>query len=78
MSRQRVIVLTGAAAAIAAVAVVGFAAAGQADGDRRGTGDPAGPVVHKVQEDPQKVQQYWTEERMRDARPAPMPQIGTD
>jgi hypothetical protein len=30
--------------------------------------------VHTVQEDPQQVEEYWTEERMRDAQPAPMPE----
>ncbi|SEG42713.1 hypothetical protein SAMN04489712_105155 [Thermomonospora echinospora] len=73
MSRRRIIVLTGAAAAIAAVTVVGFAATGQADNDPEPQ-DPTQSVVHhQVQQDPQEVEEYWTEERMRNAKPVQMP-----
>jgi hypothetical protein len=71
MSRRRIIALTGAAAAIAAIAIVGFAATGQA-GNGPDPQELEQSVVHKVQEDPQKVEEYWTEERMRNAKPAPM------
>ncbi|REE96006.1 hypothetical protein [Thermomonospora umbrina] len=74
MSRQRIIVLTGAAAAIAAIAIVGFAATGQAEREPVEQ-DPGKPIVHHLQENPEQVQRYWTEERMRDAQPAPMPHV---
>lgn len=31
------------------------------------------PDSHEVTEDPDEVEAYWTEERMRNAQPAPMP-----
>ncbi|MGI5167488.1 hypothetical protein ACQEU3_24375 [Spirillospora sp. CA-253888] len=69
MNRRRIILLAGAVAA-AGAAVVGFAGAGQA-----GRGEPADPVVHEVPaEEAQGAEEYWTEERMRDARPMPMPE----
>lgn len=74
MSRRRIIVLAGGAAAIATVAIVGFAAASQA-GRGPDVRDSSQPTVHTVQENPQEVEEYWTEERMRSAKPAPMPEL---
>lgn len=40
--------------------------------------DPEQPAVHEVTEDPDEVTAYWTEERMRNAEPAPMPTAEAD
>lgn len=32
-------------------------------------------VSHEVNEDPQKVIQYWTDKRMENAQPMPMPEV---
>ncbi|GAA1546899.1 hypothetical protein GCM10009678_31910 [Actinomadura kijaniata] len=76
MNRRRIAVLAGAAAMAAGAAVVGLATAGQAGRERRGPDEPAGgaAVVHEVRERPEDVAEYWTEERMRDARPVDMPE----
>lgn len=38
---------------------------------------PDGSVsVHNQNQDPKAVESYWTEERMRNASPAPMPDPG--
>ncbi|ACY96726.1 MULTISPECIES: hypothetical protein [Thermomonospora] len=74
MSRRRIIAMGGGAAAIAAITIVGFAAASQA-GRAPDAQEPAQPVTHEVQQDPQEVEEYWTEERMRNAKPAPMPEV---
>lgn len=34
----------------------------------------AGPVFHEVDQSADEVARYWTDERIRDARPAPQPQ----
>lgn len=75
MSRRRIVVLTAAAGVIAAAAIVAFATMGQAgpDPEPEQAEDPQQSVVHKVTESPEDVEAYWTPERMRDAKPIPMP-----
>lgn len=77
MSRRRIVVLAGAAGALAAAAIVGLATMGQA-GPGPKAEDSSEPVVHKVTENPKDVEAYWTEERMRDAQPAPMPKASEE
>ncbi|WP_067817494.1 hypothetical protein [Actinomadura kijaniata] len=76
MNRRRIAVLAGAVAMAAGAVVVGLATAGQADRERRGSDEPAdgAAVVHEVRERPEDVAEYWTEERMRNAKPADMPE----
>jgi hypothetical protein len=47
--------------------------AGSGDPEPVGPAEPEEPDVHEVTEDPEDVEAYWTEERMRSAKPAPMP-----
>ncbi|GGK92904.1 hypothetical protein Sme01_59460 [Sphaerisporangium melleum] len=47
-----------------------------ADVDGVDPADPAAPTAHRV-ESPGPAEDYWTEERMRDASPAPAP-VHTD
>ncbi|WP_067477187.1 hypothetical protein [Actinomadura hibisca] len=71
MNKRRIVLLAGAVAA-AGAAVVGFATAGQADRERE---EPSGAVVHEVPaEEAQDAAEYWTEKRMREAQPMPMPE----
>jgi len=73
--------LVAAIAVVAAAVVAGFIVTGAARADhqdpRQVRPDPhASIVTHESRDDPQKVREYWTPERMRKARPAPMPSVG--
>ncbi|MDX1621936.1 MAG: hypothetical protein R3320_13140 [Nitriliruptorales bacterium] len=77
MSRRMILITLGV---LALVVVTGMAMA-QTGGIKILSGDSAGSstderstsdVVHST-EDPDDVARYWTEERMRDAEPVPMP-----
>jgi len=67
-------------AATAAAVTAGFIVSGIARADDHATSvrpDPHASIVsHDSKDDPQKVREYWTPERMRQARPAPMPRVG--
>ena len=63
-------------AVVAAVAVAAVVAGGMARADRHAPAPRGDIVSHRATEDPQHVREYWTPERMRHARPAPMPTAG--
>jgi len=69
MSTRTVVVV----ALVAATVVVG---ASVIAGLRGSTGEPAAPAGPEVADGPAEHTDpdYWTEERMRDAKPAPMPE----
>ncbi|MFF5263217.1 hypothetical protein ACFY4C_30165 [Actinomadura viridis] len=66
MKRSTILLITGAAAVAAGVVAVRSAAAGPPPPPVHGTGES------RVQPAPDDG--YWTPQRMRDARPAPMPE----
>jgi hypothetical protein len=72
--------LMASLAVIAAAVAVGVAVSGIARADRHGPavepGSRTGIVSHRATDDPQKVRDYWTPDRMRKAHPAPMPTVG--
>ncbi|MFC4015040.1 hypothetical protein ACFOY2_48045 [Nonomuraea purpurea] len=72
MSRT-VLAAVGTAVLIAvAVIAVRLATSQSADGPRSTPGAPAAPTAHRA-ETPAPGEDYWTDERMRQASPAPAP-----
>lgn len=73
--------LMASLAVVVAAVTAGLIVNGIARADRQHASptrpDPNASIVsHRSNDDPQKVREYWTPERMRKARPAPMPTVG--
>lgn len=71
-SRNRWAVAAALSATVVAVAAWRTASAGPAPGPPPGPGTTSSDV----RQDPDEARDYWTPERMREARPAPMPEDG--
>lgn len=77
MSINKTMISLAVIAAVAAVIAGGMARADRhAPAAPAGSAPSAGIVSHRSTDDPQQVRDYWTPERMRHARPAPMPSVG--
>lgn len=62
-----------AAAVVAAVVVAVTAWRTAATASEPDSQPDSGTTAHETRQDPEKVRQYWTPERMREAEGAPMP-----
>jgi hypothetical protein len=72
MSPKRIIIILTLFAALATV-LVGFAAgSGRGNDQQRQKGTKSGPIKGSPRLSPGETERYWTPERMRHARPAPM------
>ena len=79
--RQLITMLLVAGAVVAVAGGVTWATVGAGHPGCPHTGNPAEnshSVSHVVTEDPTAVSDYWTPERMKSARPVPMPAPPTD
>jgi hypothetical protein len=79
---RKLALLAGTVAVVAAIVALRFAddttASGSSGSGPEETTAPDGVVVHEVEQDPGDAAAYWTPERMRDAKPAPMPVLEDD
>lgn len=77
MSRRRTLLVAGAGLAAVALVVGGAAVAASRPRAQQAPDGGAGVARHVVPPaEVERAREYWTEERMRGARPAPMPDAG--
>lgn len=72
MLQKRSFIVLPLVAAIAFVLFVGLFLMGR---KRMSKPDPAGVVRHSLKTPAEDVQKYWTAEKMREAKPVPMPYV---